>query len=40
MNDKKARMKIEKVEKDWKYMLENKAEQKKFEFYNGMMVFH
>ena len=39
MNKRTKTKKIEKVEKDWKYTLENKAEQKKFEFYNGQMVF-
>ena len=39
MNERKTRTKIERVEKDWKCTLENKAEQKKFEFYNGQMVF-
>ncbi len=39
MSENKNKARIEKVEKDWKYTLENKAEQKKFEFYNGQMVF-
>lgn len=39
MNENKIKTRIKKVEKDWKYTLENKAEQKKFEFYNGQMVF-
>jgi len=40
MNENNTKTKIEKVETDWKYTLENKAEQKKFEFYNDQMVFH
>jgi hypothetical protein len=39
MNENKTKTRMEKVEKDWKYTLENKTEQKKFEFYNGQMVF-
>ncbi len=39
MNENKTKARMEKIEKDWKYTLENKTEQKKFEFYNDQMVF-
>ena len=39
MNENKTKARMEKVETAWKYTLENKAEQKKFEYYNGQMVF-